>query len=86
MGIELTQYINKKQHGLDFAAPIGTPVYATGNGIIKKAKKFNSGVTRKYIIIDHGYDYKTLYAHLDELLVKRGTKVQRGDIIGYALK
>ena len=77
-------YKTKKMHyGLDFAAPIGTPVYATGNGIIKKAKKFNSGGYGKYIIIDHGYDYKTLYAHLDELLVKKGTKVQRGDVIGY---
>ncbi|OUV57271.1 MAG: hypothetical protein CBC73_00570 [Flavobacteriales bacterium TMED113] len=77
-------YKTKKMHyGLDFAAPIGTPVYATGNGTIKKAKKFNSGGYGKYIIIDHGYDYKTLYAHLDELIVKKGSKVHRGDVIGY---
>ena len=77
-------YKTKKMHyGLDFSAPIGTPVYATGNGTIKKAKKYNSGGYGKYIIIDHGYDYKTLYAHLDEILVKKGSKVHRGDVIGY---
>ena len=77
-------YKTKKMHyGLDFSAPIGTPVYATGNGTIKKAKKYNSGGYGKYIIIDHGYDYKTLYAHLDEILVKKGSEVKRGDVIGY---
>jgi len=77
-------YKTKKMHyGLDFSASIGTPVYATGDGIIKKAKKYNSGGYGKYIIIDHGYDYKTLYAHLDEILVKKGAKIKRGDVIGY---
>ena len=77
-------YKTKKMHyGIDFSALIGTPVYATGNGTIKKAKKYDSGGYGKYIIIDHGYDYKTLYAHLDEILVKKGTKINRGDIIGY---
>ena len=77
-------YKTKKMHyGIDFSAEIGTPVYATGDGVIKKAKKNNSGGYGKYIIIDHSDDYKTLYAHLNEITVKKGSKVKRGDIIGY---
>ena len=76
-------YKTRKMHwGMDFSAPKGTPVYATGNGTIKKAKRSKRGYGNQ-IRIDHGYGYETFYAHLDKFIVKRNQKVQRGDIIGY---
>ena len=68
--------------GDDFSAKIGTPVVCTGDGIVTKAK-FDSRFGN-YIEIDHGYGYKTVYAHLkDGLLVKKGDKVYRGQSIAY---
>ena len=67
--------------GLDFTAPRGTPVYATGDGVVKRA-----GLSSSYgrvIYLDHGYDYKTRYAHLSKMNVTLGQEVKRGDIIGY---
>ena len=69
---------------MDFSAPIGTPVYATGNGVVKKIKKSRSKKDYgNYILIDHGYDYESFYAHLDKVLVSKGKKVKRGDLIGH---
>ena len=78
-------YKTKKFHyGMDFAAPIGTPIYATGNGTIEKIKKTRSKKDYgNYILINHGYDYQSFYAHLDKVLVKKGQKVKRGDLIGH---
>ena len=78
-------YKTKKFHyGMDFAAPIGTPVYATGDGFIKKIKKSRSKKDYgNYILIDHGYEYESFYAHLDKVLVSKGKKVKRGDLIGH---
>jgi len=78
-------YKTKKFHyGMDFAAPIGTPVYATGDGVIKKIKKSRSKKDYgNYILIDHGYEYESFYAHLDKVLVSKGKKIQRGDLIGH---
>jgi murein DD-endopeptidase MepM/ murein hydrolase activator NlpD len=67
--------------GVDFAAPRGTPIYATGKGVVIKVKY--SGGYGKEIVIDHGYGYKTVYAHLSKYNVRRGQKVKRGQIIGY---
>ena len=65
--------------GMDFACDIGTPVYATADGIVKKAK-WESGYG--YIVtIDHGYGYETRYAHLKSFNVKRGQRVVRGETI-----
>ncbi len=73
----------KFHHGMDFSAPIGTPVYATGNGVIQKIKKSRSKTNYgNYILINHGYDYQSFYAHLDKILVSKGKKVKRGDLIG----
>ncbi|MFB5944825.1 M23 family metallopeptidase [Albibacterium profundi] len=73
--------IRKMHSGIDFSAPIGTPVYATGNGkIIKVSSDHGYG---RHIEIDHGFGYKTLYAHLSKFAVKKGKKVKRGDLIGY---
>ena len=75
-------YKTKKFHaGMDFTGAIGTPIYATGNGTVI-ANQFDKGYGR-HVIIDHGFNYKTVYAHMDEALVKKGQKVKRGDIIGY---
>ena len=75
---------NKFHYGMDYAAPIGTPIYATGNGTIEKVVKSKSKKDYgNYILINHGYDYQSFYAHLDKVLVSKGRKVKRGDLIGY---
>ena len=74
-------YKTRKFHdGMDFTGKIGTPIYATGDGVVKVVKK-ERGYGKK-IIIDHGYGYTTVYAHLNDYRVKRGQKVKRGEIIG----
>lgn len=73
--------INKFHKGMDFTAPKGTPVYASGNGKIYRAQR--SSTFGKVIYIDHGYGYKTIYAHLSKMVVKRGQSIKRGDLIGY---
>lgn len=76
-------YKVKKLHsGIDFSAPIGTPVYATADGIVSKVKVRFSGFG-KYVEIDHGFGYKTGYAHLHDFNVKPGDRVKRGELIAY---
>lgn len=76
-------YKTRKMHwGMDFSAPKGTPVYATGNGKIIKAKRSRRGYGNQ-VRIDHGYGYETFYAHLNKFTVKQNQKVFRGDLIGY---
>ncbi|HBK71670.1 MAG TPA: peptidase M23 [Flavobacteriaceae bacterium] len=73
----------RKMHkGMDFTAPTGTPIYASGNGVIHRADSRASGFGN-HIEIDHGYGYKTIYAHLSKYNVKKGQKVKRGDLIGF---
>jgi murein DD-endopeptidase MepM/ murein hydrolase activator NlpD len=72
----------RKHWGMDFTAKKGVPIYATGNGVIKRADNRSSGYG-KHIRIDHGFGYVSLYAHLSKYNVRRGQKVKRGDIIGY---
>jgi murein DD-endopeptidase MepM/ murein hydrolase activator NlpD len=73
--------ILKMHGGIDFSAEIGTAVYATGNGrvqqIIQKADGYG-----KHIVIDHGYNFLSVYAHLSEMNVNVGSQVKRGQIIG----
>lgn len=69
-------------YGMDFSARKGTPIYATGNGIVKRADNRSSGYG-KHIRLDHGFGYVSLYAHLSKYNVRRGQRVKRGDIIGY---
>lgn len=73
--------IVKMHTGIDFVAPVGTAVHATGNGVVEEVKKSYSGYGN-CIIIDHGFGYKTLYAHLSSFNVRQGQKVKRGDNIG----
>jgi murein DD-endopeptidase MepM/ murein hydrolase activator NlpD len=76
-------YKVKKMHtGIDFAAPIGTPIYATADGKIEEVKTQFSGYG-KMIVIDHGFGYKTRYAHMHEFAIRMGQNVKRGDLIGY---
>ncbi|MCW5517925.1 M23 family metallopeptidase [Muriicola sp. Z0-33] len=72
----------KLHRGMDFTAPRGTPIYASGDGVVKRADNNSSGFG-KHIRIDHGYGYVTLYAHLSKYNVKRRQKVKRGDLIGF---
>jgi murein DD-endopeptidase MepM/ murein hydrolase activator NlpD len=74
--------VRKKHYGMDFTAKRGTPIYATGNGVIKRADNRSSGYG-KHIRIAHGFGYVSLYAHLSKYNVRRGQKVKRGDVIGY---
>jgi murein DD-endopeptidase MepM/ murein hydrolase activator NlpD len=73
----------KRMHsGLDILSNIGEPVYATADGKVRLAGR--NGGMGKMIRIDHGFGYKTSYAHLSKIKVKRGAKVKRGDLIGYS--
>jgi len=72
----------KKHWGMDFTAPRGTPVYASGDGKVIQADNTASGYGR-HIRIDHGYGYVSLYAHLYKYNVRKGNKVKRGDLIGF---
>ena len=78
-----TDPIDKKRRmhsGLDFAVNLNTDVVATGDGVVTKAQ-YDSGWGR-YVKIDHGYGFETVYAHLYKIKVKKGQKVKRGDLIG----
>ena len=76
-------YKTKKMHaGMDFTAPKGTEIYTTGNGTVVGIKKSKRGYGN-HVTIDHGYGYKTLYAHMNKILVRHGQKVKRGEVIGY---
>ena len=66
--------------GMDFTAPRGTPIYASGDGVVKRVDRRASGYGR-HIRIDHGFGYISLYAHLYKYNVKKGQKVKRGDLI-----
>ncbi len=83
-GLRIHPYykISKFHYGMDFTAPMGTDVYATADGVIESVTIEKRGYGN-HIVIDHGFGYKTLYAHLDRSNVRRGQKVKRGDIIGF---
>ena len=67
--------------GVDLSAPKGTPVYATADGVVSREKGGSGyGIV---VILNHGYSYQTLYAHLSKKVVKPGQKVKRGELIGY---
>lgn len=74
--------VQKFHHGIDFTAPKGTEIYATGDGVVKTVKKSRRGYGNQ-IIIDHGYGYETRFAHLQSFNVRKGQKVKRGEVIGF---
>lgn len=75
-------YHTRRMHsGMDFSAPIGTDIYATGDGVVTFAGwKQGYGKT---VVIDHGFDYQTLYGHMHDIKVRQNQKVSRAEVIGY---
>ena len=71
----------RNHKGVDLAAPMGTPVYATADGFIGRADWFSS--YGNYVQIEHGADLETRYAHLSSIAVSAGSRVRKGDLIGY---
>ncbi|MEO2060830.1 MULTISPECIES: M23 family metallopeptidase [Mesonia] len=69
----------KMHNGMDFSAPTGSLVYATGDAVVKKAQRTTG--FGNLVVLDHGFGYETYYAHLSEFKVRRGQKVKRGEII-----
>ncbi|MCS6992084.1 MAG: M23 family metallopeptidase [Chitinophagales bacterium] len=82
MRIDPIYKIPKMHEGIDFTAPVGTPVYATGDALVETVEYGRSGYGN-HIILSHKIGYKTLYAHLSRIVVRRGQQVKRGDLIGY---
>ncbi len=74
--------IRRFHYGMDFTAPVGTEIYATGDGVVKDVQSSRGGFGR-WVVIDHGYGYETLYGHMNEFNVRKGQKVKRGSVIGY---
>lgn len=74
--------VKKFHEGLDFSAPVGTEIYSTGDGVVTRVHYSGRGYGNR-IEIDHGYNYKTIYAHCADFKVKRGEKVKRGQVIAH---
>ena len=74
--------VRKMHEGMDFTANIGTPIYATGDGVVERADNTASGFGN-HIVIQHGFGYETLYGHLSKYNCRAGQRVKRGDLIGY---
>jgi len=72
----------KMHEGMDFTAKTGTPIYATGDGVVARADNTASGFGN-HIVIRHGFGYETYYAHLSRYKCRAGQRVKRGDIIGF---
>lgn len=72
--------VMKFHDGVDFSAPVGTEIYATGDGKVVKVVKSKRGYGNS-ITLDHGFGYKTFYAHCEDMLVKKGQNVKRGQVI-----
>lgn len=75
--------VRKMHWGMDFTAPTGTPIYATGDGVVTRGKGERTSGYGLNVVIDHGYGYKTLYGHMSKVEAAKGQRVKRGDIIGY---
>lgn len=71
----------KRHTGMDFACPPGNPIYATGDGVVVKVAHERKGYGN-HVEIDHGFGYKTRYAHMSEIAVEQGQNVTRGDYLG----
>jgi murein DD-endopeptidase MepM/ murein hydrolase activator NlpD len=75
-------HVRMFHYGMDFVAPTGTKIYATGDGVVTDALNNGDG-HGKHVVINHGFGYKTLYAHMSRYNVKAGDKVKRGQVIGF---
>ena len=74
--------IPKMHAGLDFTANTGTPIYATADGTVSESG-FNTGGYGNHVVVNHGFGYETLYAHMVRIKARRGQKVKRGEVIGW---
>lgn len=74
--------VPKYHAGLDFAAPIGTPIYATADGVVTDAG-YNEGGYGNRVVLNHGFGYETLYGHMYRVKARVGQKIKRGEVIGY---
>jgi len=74
--------VRKMHNGMDFTAPTGSPVYATGDGVVARADAAASGFGN-HVVIRHGFGYESLYAHLSKYNCRAGQHVKRGDVVGY---
>ena len=74
--------VPKFHAGLDFTAPTGTPIYATADGIVAEAD-YNTGGFGNHVLLNHGFGYETLYAHMVRIKTRKGASVKRGEVIGY---
>ena len=72
----------KFHYGLDFAAPQGTPIYATADGTVTTAGSTGNGYGN-HVIINHGYGYETLYGHMVRVKARNGQVIKRGEVIGW---
>lgn len=73
--------VRKMHWGMDFSAPTGTEIFATGDGEVIEVKKKYNGYGH-HVVIQHGFGYETLYAHMSKILVRKGQRVERGEVIG----
>jgi murein DD-endopeptidase MepM/ murein hydrolase activator NlpD len=90
-GTRLTSEYGMREHpvlggrrahkGVDLAGPVGTPVYATADGVVSMAQWFSS--YGKYVQIEHGAQLQTRYGHLSSYVVEPGAHVKKGQLIGY---
>jgi murein DD-endopeptidase MepM/ murein hydrolase activator NlpD len=72
--------VTKFHPGIDFSAPKGTEIYATGDGLVKEIVQSRGGYGN-CLVLNHGYGYETMYAHIHQFKVKQGEKVKRGQLI-----
>lgn len=77
----ISKGFNLNHTGVDLVAPLGTPVSATADGLIKEVG--NDSIYGKYVLIEHGTDYTSFYSHLSRIIKPEGSKVAKGDFIGY---
>ncbi|HYK43776.1 MAG TPA: M23 family metallopeptidase [Parafilimonas sp.] len=82
MRIDPVYKVPKFHAGLDFTAPIGTPIYATADGIVTESGFSPDGYGNR-VVINHGYGYESLYGHMYRTKVRNGQKIKRGEVIGY---
>lgn len=80
--IDPVYHVTKLHSGIDFTSPIGSPIHCTGDGTVVKVG-YSTGGYGNEVIVDHGFGYKSHYAHMSKFNTKVGKKVKRGEIIGF---
>jgi len=68
-------------HGIDLAGPVGLDIHCAGAGTVVRAKMNRHGYGKE-VVVDHGFGYTTTYAHLHDILVEKGQKLKRGEVVG----